>query len=121
MKLAAFAAASLLSLAAAAAEPSGSAQPERGLAAGEAKSKGGQAAAAAQATAVIPVKGMHCGGCVGHVTEAVKKLEGVRSVDTDLDKAQATVVYDAAKVKPEQIVAAIASTGYEPGTPVLKK
>lgn len=119
MKIATFAATALLALAASAADPrpapaqSGSAHPERGLAAGEAESKG-------QATAVIPVKGMHCGGCTSHVTEAVKKLDGVKSVATDLDKAQATVVFDAAKVKPDQIVAAIKSTGYEPGTPVLK-
>ena len=75
------------------------------------------AAQAATAQAVIPVKGMHCGGCAAHVNEAVQKLEGVKSVDTSLEKASTTVVYDPAKVKPEQIVAAIAGTGYEPGTP----
>jgi copper ion binding protein len=77
-------------------------------------------AKAGEATAVIPVKGMHCGGCVGHVNDAVKKLSGVKSVNTDLDKAQTTVVFDAAAVKPEQIVSAIAETGYEPGKPVVK-
>jgi copper ion binding protein len=105
VKIAAFAAAALLALAASAADP---------------KPAPAQAAASGPATAVIPVKGMHCGGCTSHVTEAVKKLDGVKSVDTDLDKAQATVVFDAAKVKPDQIVAAIKSTGYEPGAPVLK-
>ncbi len=107
MKLAAFAAAALLALSTHAAEP-----------APPAPSK---ARAAASATAVIPVKGMSCGGCVSHVNEAVKKLAGVKSVDTDLDKAQTTVVFDPAKLKPEQIVAAIAETGYEPGAPKLMK
>jgi Cu+-exporting ATPase len=78
-------------------------------------------AQAATAKAVIPVKGMHCGGCVSHVNEALQKLDGVKSVDTDLDKACTTVVYDPARLKPEQIVAAIAATGYEPGTPKLAK
>jgi copper ion binding protein len=76
---------------------------------------------AATAKAVIPVKGMHCGGCVSHVNEAVQKLDGVKSVNTDLEKARTTVVFDPARVKPEQIVAAIAETGYEPGKPKLAK
>jgi copper chaperone len=79
-----------------------------------------QAVATTEVTAVIPVKGMHCGGCVSHVDQSLKKVAGVKSVTTDLEKAQTTVVFDPAKVKPEQIVAAIAETGYEPGTPVLK-
>jgi Cu+-exporting ATPase len=106
VKIVAFAAAALLALSARAADPAPAAPSK---------------AAAAGTTAVIPVKGMHCGGCVGTVTEAVKKLEGVKSVETDLEKAQTTVVFDAAKVKPEQIVAAIAATGYQPGTPQLRK
>jgi Cu+-exporting ATPase len=76
---------------------------------------------AATAKAVIPVKGMHCGGCASHVNEAVQKLDGVKSVKTDLEKARTTVVYDPALLKPEQIVAAIAATGYEPGKPKLAK
>jgi copper chaperone CopZ len=78
------------------------------------------AARAASATAVVPVKGMSCGSCVGHVNEALKKLDGVKSVDTNLDEARTTVVYDPAKLKPERIVKAIAAAGYEPGTPTVK-
>jgi copper chaperone CopZ len=80
-----------------------------------------KAAAGATATAVIPVKGMSCGGCVAHVNEAVQKLDGVKSVDTSLDDARTTVVYDPARLKPEQIVKAIAATGYEPGKPSVKR
>jgi copper ion binding protein len=114
VKIAAFAAAALLALSAHAADKAPAAPAK-------ATSVPAKAAAAAGTTAVIPVKGMHCGGCVGTVTDAVKKLDGVKSVDTDLEKAQTTVVFDAAKVKPEQIVAAIAATGYEPGKPQVKK
>ena len=106
MKLAAFVAAALLALSTHAAEPAPAAP--------------GKAAVPASATAVIPVKGMHCGGCVNHVNEAVKKLDGVKSVETDLAKEQTTVVFDPAKVKPDQIVAAIAKSGYEPGTPQIQ-
>lgn len=78
-------------------------------------------AAAATATAVIPVKGMSCGGCVAHVNEEVGKVPGVKSVDTSLDDARTTVVYDPAKVSPEQLAKAIAKAGYEPGKPVVKE
>jgi copper chaperone CopZ len=79
-----------------------------------------KAAAGATATAVIPVKGMSCGGCVAHVDEELQKLPGVKSVETSLDDAKTTVVYDPARLKPEQIVKAIAATGYEPGAPIVK-
>ena len=105
MKLAAFVAAALLALCTYAAEPAPAAP--------------GKAIAPASTTAVIPVKGMHCGGCVNHVNEAVKKLDGVKSVETDLAKEQTTVVFDPGKVKPDQIVAAITKSGYEPGKPKL--
>lgn len=76
--------------------------------------------ASSTVTAVIPVKGMSCGGCVAHVNEAVQKLDGVKSVETSLDDARTTVVYDPARVKPEEIVKAIAGSGYEPGKPAVK-
>ena len=106
MKLAAFAAVAVLALSTHAAEPAPAA-PKK-------------AVVPASATAVIPVKGMHCGGCVNHVNEAVKRLKGVKSVDTDLDKEQTTVVFDPVKVKPDQIAAAITKSGYEPGKPVIQ-
>lgn len=117
MKQAALAA-TLLALAACASTSGSAAAPKPGPATAAAAATA--ATAGAESTAIIPVKGMHCGGCTSHVTEAVQKLDGVKRVETDLEKAQTTVVYDAARVKPEQIVAAIASTGYEPGTPVVK-
>jgi copper chaperone len=106
VKLAAFVAAALLAVSAAAADKTPAPAPAK--------------AAAATATAVIPVKGMSCGGCVAHVNEAIQKLAGVKSVDTSLDDARTTVVYDPARVKPEQIVKVIAATGYEPGKPAVK-
>jgi Cu+-exporting ATPase len=113
VKLATFAAAALLALSTHAAEPAPAAPAKAPAAASP--------AAPATATAVIPVKGMHCGGCVNHVNEAVQKLDGVKSVDTDLDKEQTTVVFDPTKVRPKQLMAAIASSGYQPGEPKIAK
>jgi copper chaperone len=109
LKLAAFAAAALLAVSAHAADKAVPAAPPPA-----------KATAAGAATAVIPVKGMTCGGCVAHVNEALQKIDGVKSVDTNLDDARTTVVYDPAKVKPERIVKAIAAAGYEPGKPEVK-
>ena len=75
------------------------------------------AAATAQATATIPVKGMHCGGCVATVTEALKKVPGVVDAKVNLEKEQAVVVYDKAKADEKKLVEAINATGYKAGVP----
>lgn len=36
----------------------------------------------------LSIEGMHCGGCVNRVTNALKKLEGVRVVDVQVGAAQ---------------------------------
>jgi copper ion binding protein len=115
MKTLAFVAAAILATSASsalAAGAAGDAQPTRAAApAGP---------AAAEKTAVIPVKGMTCGGCVEHVNGALGKLKGVKSVNTDLEKERTTVVFDPAQVKPQQIAAAITEAGYKPGKPQVK-
>ena len=75
------------------------------------------APAAAEARAVIPVKGMHCGGCVGTVTEALEKVPGVKTVKVSLEKARAVVTYDRAQVDPKKLAEAIDATGYKAGAP----
>lgn len=74
-----------------------------------------KAAAPAASTLVIPVKGMSCGGCAAHIDASLRKLDGVKSARTEVEKAQTTVQFDPAKVKPEQLAAAITKAGYEPG------
>lgn len=83
----------------------------------ESKTTPPAAAAAAEARATIPVKGMHCGGCVGTVTEALEKVPGVKSVQVSLEKEQAVVTYDQAKVQTKALVKAIDATGYKAGKP----
>lgn len=72
-------------------------------------------------TGTFPVEGMVCEGCQHSIQDAVAKLDGVVSCTADHEKKQAEVVYDPAKVKPDQIVAAIGKLGYRsapPGQPV---
>jgi copper chaperone CopZ len=42
-------------------------------------------------TTSINVNGMSCGGCASKVTLAVRKLEGVRRVNVDLDTGAVTI------------------------------
>lgn len=72
-----------------------------------------KAAVPAEGHAKYKVTGMTCGGCEGKVKAALTKLDGVK-VDKVCSKSEcAEVTYDAAKVKPEQIEAAIKATGFK--------
>ena len=75
---------------------------------------------AGQVTLEIPVSGMHCAACVGRVQRAVEG-EGVSSAVVNLLTNSATVVFDPAVVRPEALVARIASTGYSATLPVAEQ
>lgn len=60
----------------------------------------------------LNVKGMDCGGCVSRVKNAVSKLEGVASVDVNLEKGIAEVSYLPDKVSPNDLIASIEKTGF---------
>lgn len=64
-------------------------------------------------TRVINVEGMTCGGCVKSVDSAVSQLQGVQSVDVDLEGNKASVTYDASIVAVEAIVEAIEDAGFD--------
>ena len=59
------------------------------------------------------IDGMSCQGCVRGVTGALGKVAGVKSVEVSLERAGATVEFDAASVQPAAIVAAIVAAGFE--------
>lgn len=63
-------------------------------------------------TSSFKVEGMTCGGCEGGVKLKVKKLDGVKSVDASYKEGTAEVVYDAGKVTPPDIIAALQELGY---------
>jgi copper chaperone CopZ len=56
------------------------------------------------------IEGMHCEACVRRVTNALNGIEGVR-VDS-VKVGSATVMFDAATVKPEQLAAAVDGIGF---------
>lgn len=70
-----------------------------------------------QARVMIPVKGMTCAACTSSIKLALKRLEGVISVDVDYLKGAATVVHDKNKVTVKQMVTTINKTGFEASLP----
>ncbi|MCC7311943.1 MAG: heavy-metal-associated domain-containing protein [Sulfuritalea sp.] len=66
-------------------------------------------------TTTIKVDGMSCGGCVKSVTGVLTALDGVASADVSLERKQAVVEFDAAKVTRDQLKAAIEDAGFDAG------
>lgn len=66
---------------------------------------------------VIPTAGMDCAICAVPIKARLKQLPGVSAVDVSVEKGMVSVKYDPAKVKPEQLSAAIDSTGYKATLP----
>lgn len=61
-------------------------------------------------TLKLAIDGMHCGGCVNRVTNALKKLEGVEVRDVQVGSAE--VSYEEAKVRPAAIAEAVNKIGF---------
>ncbi len=66
---------------------------------------------------VIPVEGMSCATCEIPVRHALRRIDGVKSTHVSAATKTATVDYEAAKTNPEQLIAAINSTGYRASLP----
>jgi len=62
---------------------------------------------------VIPVEGIWCMACEIPVCHALKRIDGVASVQISRAGKTASVDYDPAKTNPAELVAAINSTGYQ--------
>ena len=61
-------------------------------------------------TTTYDVQGMTCGHCVRSVTEEISEVQGVSSVDVDLEKGTAVVTGEA---DPEAVRSAVTGAGYE--------
>lgn len=69
-------------------------------------------------TVVIPIKGMACQEMCGtKVLRTLKAIDGVAKVDVSAASGNARVTYVEAKVKPDQLVAAIKKLGFEATPP----
>lgn len=60
----------------------------------------------------ISIEGMSCNHCVNHVKEALSELNGVTSVDVNLE-AKSAVLESGSEVKDEDIKFAVDDVGYE--------
>lgn len=59
----------------------------------------------------LKITGMSCGHCVGQVTKALTRLDGVQ-VDS-VKVGEAIVVYDPREIVPTEIILAVTEAGYE--------
>jgi len=63
----------------------------------------------------LKIQGMTCNHCVMRVAKALKAIPGVMDAKVDLQKGEAVVTYDDAKVSPEKLSFAIVEAGYQVG------
>jgi len=64
-------------------------------------------------TKVLKIEGMSCDHCKKAVTDALKNVAGVRSVEVDLRSGTAKVAYDTGKASEASLKEAVEEAGYE--------
>ncbi len=64
-------------------------------------------------TLELPIQGMTCASCVGHVQSAIEKLDGVDAVSVSLPAEKAYVSFDRELVNRDAIAEAVRATGFE--------
>ncbi len=69
-------------------------------------------AEATEASAQFSIENMTCATCPISVKKAMKRVDGVNSVEVDFETKVATVVYDPAVTTPGDIAAASTGVGY---------
>nr|WP_289036906.1 copper chaperone CopZ [uncultured Allobacillus sp.] len=61
----------------------------------------------------LKVTGMTCGHCKQSVNDALSNLEGVESVEVNLDSGNVDVAYEDSLVSKEQLIEAVEEQGYD--------
>lgn len=61
----------------------------------------------------VKVEGMHCGGCVRSVTNAIKRVAGVKEAEVSLEKETASVEFDSEVTNLSEIRIAVEEAGYK--------
>lgn len=69
-------------------------------------------------TVTLPVIGMSCAACQGHVERALRGTTGVREATVNLLNNSARVTFDAGLSKPEDLIASVREAGYDAAMPV---
>ena len=60
----------------------------------------------------LNVTGMTCQGCVRSVKRVLESVPGVASAEVSLERSQAVIACDAARVDPAGLTAAVTAAGY---------
>ena len=60
----------------------------------------------------LRVRGMSCGNCVRHVTEALQQVPGVQTAEVALAEHAAHIVHDPDEAPVGALVAAVEEAGY---------
>ena len=63
-------------------------------------------------TITLNIEGMHCGGCVKSVTQVLTELDGVQSVDVQLE-GKANITFDENRVNVAQLIEVIEDAGFD--------
>ena len=66
----------------------------------------------AEKSVTLSIPSMDCAACPITVKQALSKLEGVRTVSSNLPKRQTTVTFDDVKVTPQLITQATRNAGF---------
>ena len=61
----------------------------------------------------LNIEGMHCGGCVRSVTNALKRVVGVSDASVSLSEKKVDVTFDENITKLSDLKAAIEEAGYQ--------
>jgi copper chaperone len=61
----------------------------------------------------LKIQGMTCNHCAMRVSKALKAVPGVQDAQVDLQKAEASVSYDDAKVTLDKLSVAVVDAGYK--------
>ena len=65
----------------------------------------------------LPVIGMSCAACQGHVERALRGTPGVREANVNLLTNSARVSFDASLTNPEHLIASVREAGYDAAMP----
>ena len=61
----------------------------------------------------LGISGMTCGGCVRSVTNVLTAQDGVAKAEVSLEKKNAVVEFDPARVQVEQLKRSVVEAGFE--------
>ena len=65
------------------------------------------------AKTTLKIQGMTCNHCVMRVAKALKAVPGIQDAQVDLQKGEASVTFDEAKVTQEKMSHAVVEAGYK--------